>query len=185
MKIKKRSHPEFYPLDKLRKVIYVQPWLLGRRYEAVLKSKQQKRSPRNLIQDEKGQNKIYIFNEIFLMRLYSLFFANVAGMVLFQSKIKKAEALRKIKEWKLSQSTPQNSFLNLCHPLSFQILRTLPLSRSSWHLLRQSGLLVNSTKAFSAWSRVVVSVVSYSCLHRFSSWARLWKRSVKKEISPA
>lgn len=55
-------------------------------------------------------------------------------------------------------------------------LRTLPLSRRSWHLFKQSGLLVNSTKAFSAWSRVVVSVVSYSCLHRFSSWARLWNK---------
>jgi len=57
---------------------------------------------------------------------------------------------------------------------NYIVLHTLPLSRRSWHLLRQSGLLVNSTKAFSAWSRVAVSVVSYSCLHRFSSWARLW-----------
>lgn len=54
----------------------------------------------------------YILNEIFLMRLDGLFFffffANVAGMVLFQSEIKKAEAPRKIKEGKLSQPTPQN-----------------------------------------------------------------------------
>lgn len=54
------------------------------------------------------------------------------------------------------------------------LLLTLPLSSRSWHLFRQSGLLVNSTKAFSACRRVVVSVVSYSCLHRISSWARLW-----------
>lgn len=51
---------------------------------------------------------------------------------------------------------------------------TLPRSSSSWHLLRQSGLLVNSTRAFSAWCRTAVSVVSYSCLHRISSWARPW-----------
>lgn len=56
------------------------------------------------------------------------------------------------------------------------LILTLPLSSNNWHLLRQSGLLVNSTRAFSACRRVVVSVVSYSCLHRISSWARLWKR---------
>ena len=53
-----------------------------------------------------------------------------------------------------------------------RVLLTLPRSSSSWHLLRQSVLLVNSTRAFSAWCRTAVSVVSYSCLHRISSWAR-------------
>lgn len=95
--------------------------------------------------------------------------------------------LRRQRHLEESQSTPKQEyiFLNIVSFRIFQILRTLPLSRSSWHLLRQSGLLVNSTKAFSAWSRVVVSVVSYSCLHRFSNWARLWKRWVKEVISTA
>lgn len=60
---------------------------------------------------------------------------------------------------------------------------TLPLSSSSWHLLRQSGLLVNSTRAFSAWCRTAVSVVSYSCLHRISSWARPWMRHRGRRLS--
>lgn len=42
------------------------------------------------------------------MDFFFFFFANVAGMVLFQSEIKTAEAPRKIKEGKLSQPTPQN-----------------------------------------------------------------------------
>lgn len=127
-----------------------------------------------------------MFNEILLKRLYGLlllFFFQLIWQVWCFLKVK----LRRQRHLEESQSTPKQEciFLNMLSFRIFQILRTLPLSRSSWHLLRQSGLLVNSTKAFSAWSRVVVSVVSYSCLHRFSNWARLWKRSSrKKSVQP-
>lgn len=163
----------------------------------VLKCKKQKRSPRNLIQDEKLQDKnirsmtffFFSLNEVFPDESVRPFLPTWQVWCVLKVKLRRQRYLEKSRNRSYPNpplnSEPEYIFLNLLPFRIFQILRTLPLSRSSWHLLRQSGLLVNSTKAFSAWSRVVVSVVSYSCLHRFSSWARLWKRSVKKEISRA
>lgn len=48
---------------------------------------------------------------------------------------------------------------------------TFPRSNRYWHFVRQSGELVKVDSALSAAFLVAVSVASYNCLQRRSSWA--------------
>lgn len=63
---------------------------------------------------------------------------------------------------------------------------TFPRSKRYWHFVRQSGELVKVESALSAAFLVAVSVASYNCLQRRSSWAISCqeKQSIRARCTP-